>query len=234
MDHFAPPLDLKGMIDMIDVPVFVIERDLRAHFRIIAINDSHTRVSGLDHEEYSGSTADDILTPDEAAAVNARYATCFDRWKPVSYRERLSFTTGAFTFETTLKPVPGTTARGMTRVVGTARVIRQHALDAESLAYRLAQSQGALETLERVTETVCRNGTVGPVERNALETLTRSLGCSLAELRDALDAGSRVDDLARTSGRVRARDALFAGNGPAAPLADRDDVSASTGAAQAS
>lgn len=209
MSRLPKGVDLKAMIDVIEAPVFVIECGADQRHRFLAVNDSYERLTGLVHADVRGAEPEDLFAPAEAAIANQRFATCFDRAKPVSFRETLTFDGTVLTFETSLKPVVDETLDGQRRLVGTSKHIKRVEIDTEALAFRLAQSQSALGTLEHITHAITRKSRMDDTDREALRTLLRSLNCSFEDLRAALGEADRVNALVHTSGVARARDAIL-------------------------
>lgn len=98
---------LHEQLNIFQVPMFIAERRGPGEaFRLLAINEAHSRVSGLMMCHVAGRGPEDILPPDQAADVSAKYARCADSQQSLRYREVLDLADGPMLWDTTIQPIP--------------------------------------------------------------------------------------------------------------------------------
>ncbi len=113
------PAELRRMIDYLGIAAFVIDVVSDDEFRLAAINARHEQLSGMKHGEVAGRSVDEVLSPDMAAAVKARYRRCVVQKAPTDYQEVLDLPIGRTYWQTTLVPFVDD-AGNVTRLLGTA------------------------------------------------------------------------------------------------------------------
>ncbi len=178
----SSPEDLKAVIDLIAVPVFVADRQEDGQYRIAAINDAHSRMTGLSHAEAKGALPSELLAdPDEAEAVMKHYDACLSKNLPTSYRETLTLDGTPMTFDTTLYPVPSEDGT-CSRLMGTAIRVLNKSRKSSDLAFFIAQLRGTLTTMEQLLEQ--SDEALKTQERHALEILLRGAIGSLQQVRE--------------------------------------------------
>lgn len=97
---------LRKTLNSFPIPMFAVERPAPADaFRILCINTAHANESGLDSTGIEGLRPLDLLPPDEAEAVESRYAFCAKRREVIQYDETLHFNDVPSRWRTILHPV---------------------------------------------------------------------------------------------------------------------------------
>ncbi len=174
------PQSLKASIDLISVPVFVVDLEQDGEFRVIALNAAHTRITGLTNAFARGRTPAELLSkPAEAKAVMKHYKDCLSSNLPNSYREVLTIDGTAMTFDTTLHPLACGNGRP-DRIVGTAlRVLVQGRKKSDN-AYFLSQLRGSLTTMEHLLQQ--SDDQLSRHETNALQILLSGALSSLQQV----------------------------------------------------
>ena len=99
--------------------MFAAQRPSRADaFRLLCINRAHEDESGLANIDIQGLRPLDILPPDEAEAVESRYALCVRKREVIQYDETLHLRERPSRWRTILHPVR--MKSGQERVIGTS------------------------------------------------------------------------------------------------------------------
>jgi len=149
---------LASTIDGVEGAIVVSEViDGGADFRIVTANRACCRWTGVPLERWVGQRPADVLPPEEAAAVCARYRRAVEQRHPLSYEERLTFPTRSMWALTTVAPLADE-AGAITRVVATSIDITERK-DAER---QLLQS----ERLHRLLSLI---GELGALRSNAID-----------------------------------------------------------------
>lgn len=116
------PAELRKMLDYIGIPAFVIDVVSTDDFRLAAINGHHEKMTGMIHGEIAGRSVDELLSPEMAASVKARYRHCVDSKAATQYQEMLELPAGRTYWQTSLVPFFDK-AGAVTRLLGTANEI---------------------------------------------------------------------------------------------------------------
>ena len=85
--------------------LFAVSVESDDNFVFGAFNPSAQRMTGLDARAVQGRRPAEVLPPDSAQAVIARYRQCVREGRPITYNETLHFPTGESHWNTTLTPV---------------------------------------------------------------------------------------------------------------------------------
>src|SRR5690349_3589244 len=85
--------------------LFAVSVESDDNFVFGAFNPSAQRMTGLDARTVQGRRPAEVLPPDSAQAVIARYRQCVREGRPITYNETLHFPTGESHWNTTLTPV---------------------------------------------------------------------------------------------------------------------------------
>ncbi|WP_062234832.1 hypothetical protein [Aureimonas sp. N4] len=78
-------------IDLIGVPVFVIDVEPDGGFRLIGINAADARIVGVDACVVAGRRIEECVPPDLAARITERFSTCVATADLVEYDEQMGF-----------------------------------------------------------------------------------------------------------------------------------------------
>ncbi|WP_019997698.1 sensor domain-containing diguanylate cyclase [Aureimonas ureilytica] len=105
-------------IDLIGVPVFVVDVEPDGVFRLVAINAADARVVGVDALAVAGRRIEDCVPPDLAAPIIARFSTCVASADLMEYDEQVGSDVSPKWLRTTLTPVVEPTSRRVVRIVG--------------------------------------------------------------------------------------------------------------------
>ncbi|MCC5811780.1 MAG: diguanylate cyclase [Ectothiorhodospiraceae bacterium] len=116
------PAELRQMLDYLGVAAFVIDVVSANEFRLAAINARHEQFSGMKHNEVAGRSVDELLSPEMAANVKARYRRCVEGKAVTDYQETLDLPAGKTFWQTSLVPFLDETGK-VTRLLGTANEI---------------------------------------------------------------------------------------------------------------
>ncbi|MDG1969721.1 MAG: hypothetical protein P8I56_01895 [Paracoccaceae bacterium] len=113
-----PQVDLQHSINRMELPVFVLDRGKEGEFHVVALNEAHTKESGLSLDAAIAKTPQMILqSRSEAEFLNSRYRTCITERRPVTYSTRLTFQDGAREIRSILHPI-SMDGSAPTRIVG--------------------------------------------------------------------------------------------------------------------
>lgn len=119
MFAMTDPVDLWTILNQFPVPMFAAQRRSPAEkFRLLCINEAHTKATGLTMEMVENTLIQDLLAGDEANQVEARYSRCVDAKRVINYHETLHLLGKQTHWETTLQPID--MPDGAQRVIGTA------------------------------------------------------------------------------------------------------------------
>lgn len=116
------PDELRQMLDYLGVAAFVIDVASPGNFRLAAINARHEQLTGMKHSEVAGHSVDDLLSPETAIDVKARYRGCVENKVVTTYRESLDLPIGKTFWQTNLVPFFDE-AGNVIRLLGTAHEI---------------------------------------------------------------------------------------------------------------
>ena len=110
----------QGFIDLVGVPLFVVDVGDDGAFRFDGVNAAHEQTTGLTTAAVRGKGPDAILPIVEAAAVNARYRSCVEARAPITYDEELELPKGHTHWRTTLTPVIDERSGRIVKLLGSA------------------------------------------------------------------------------------------------------------------
>ncbi len=116
------PAELRRMLDYIGIPAFVIDVVSGDEFRLAAINARHEQLTGMKHKEVAGRSVDELLSPEMAGDVKARYRGCVESKSVTDYQETLDLPIGRTFWKTSLVPFFDE-AGNVIRLLGTANEI---------------------------------------------------------------------------------------------------------------
>jgi diguanylate cyclase (GGDEF)-like protein/PAS domain S-box-containing protein len=108
---------LQHVFSATEAAIFVVDVEPDGGFRYVGSNAAHARASGIASADLAGRTPRDLLPPDLAGAVEARYRACVDGGVPVTYEEELTLPVPGTWYRTSLVPVRNGGAR-VVRLVG--------------------------------------------------------------------------------------------------------------------
>jgi PAS domain S-box-containing protein len=115
--------------------LFVLEATPDQRFKVLGFNPAEERAVGLKNSEVSGRFIEEILPPELAADVTAKYRTCATEGRIIRYDEVLDLPKGRTAFHTVLVPVRGPDGR-TSGIIGVARDITEARRTSESQALR--------------------------------------------------------------------------------------------------
>lgn len=192
------PAALKDGLDRIAVPVFAIERDGKAPFRIAALNEAYSNATGVLHADVRGMTPHDILERQaDADAVVRNFEGAFSTGRAISYRETVVFGGLPLTFDTTLHPVTGDD--GLEQLIGTTLLAADEASGTAELRWFLEQSETALLALADIMQHSRGGAGTGVRERTAMAMMVRSARSALDQLRAFSEGSDHVGVLLNKS-----------------------------------
>ena len=116
-------------IDLIGVPVFIIDVEDDGGFRVVAINQADADALGLTASEVAGRRVEDCTAPDIAGHVIKRFSACVSTCRFLEYDEVMHTEGTARWWRTTLTPFLDRETGRVTRIVGVSVEIteRKHA-----------------------------------------------------------------------------------------------------------
>lgn len=199
MFYDSTPDGLKDALDKIAVPLFAIDWFGGQDFRIVAINEAHTEISGVRHADALGTTPHDVLdSAVEADAVIANYEKSVTTGLPTSYREILTFQGVPVTFDTTLSPL-SLEGQSRQRLIGTALRVVDDPQRSADIQWFLAQSEAAILALAEVLQ-----HSVGGVghrreDQAAMAMMVRNVRNALDQLRCFSDGETHIEGLLNKS-----------------------------------
>jgi hypothetical protein len=109
---------LAERLDLYPIPMFAADRSPGSEWRLQCVNGQHTKLSGVATTDVRNARISDLLPPQEAAEVKARYDACIAPGDVIHYSETLHINGRKLMWRTTLQPVR--LDSGIDRVVGTA------------------------------------------------------------------------------------------------------------------
>ena len=116
------PHELRRMLDYLGIAAFVIDVVSVDEFRLAAINFRHEQLSGMKHSKVAGRRVEELLSPEMAEKVKARYRRCVEGKTVTNYQETLNLPIGTTYWQTSLVPFFDE-AGNVTRLLGTANEI---------------------------------------------------------------------------------------------------------------
>lgn len=176
---------LQHQIDLISVPVFVVDECEDDQFRIAAINSAYATLTGLEKKSVHGRTLFDLIgNAVSANGVVGHYRHCLANEGPVSYRETIAFGREPMTFDTTLQKIvlPGGERH---RIVGTAIRLEQEAGVATDIDFYLSLARNSLTTIEMLMNAGQDSRNLSVAEREATQILSRKALLSLDDIERA-------------------------------------------------
>lgn len=138
---------LQSIYNYANNSIFVVDVLEDGDFRFAAINPIHEQSTGLLIAEVQGKTPEEVLLPDDAAAVRQNYQRCVDAGDVISYEEFLPFHGQPYWWLTSLSPIRDETGR-ICRIVGTSANITDRKQTEESLRVSEAQFRTVFENTE--------------------------------------------------------------------------------------
>ena len=119
-------------IDLIGVPVFVVDVEPDGVFRLVGINAADARVVGVDAAAVAGRRIEECVPPDLAAPIIERFSTCVARADLVEYDEQMGSDMPPKWLRTTLTPVVEPVSGRVVRIVGVCvEITERKAIEAE-------------------------------------------------------------------------------------------------------
>ncbi|MEO0792130.1 MAG: hypothetical protein AAFY27_06240 [Pseudomonadota bacterium] len=167
--------ELDPLIDVLPLPVFLVEVCRDDAFRVLRLNRAHCRVTGLEESASRHKTVAELLgNPAAARAVDGRYAACVDAKEDMEYEEELVFGDRRIAFNTRLSfnRDPET---GRDVILGVANPIRSTRSDsaASDLLHDLSILRMNLAKLGTALSSLSDVPTHGSVQLSALRTVAR-------------------------------------------------------------
>lgn len=151
-------------IDLIGVPVFVIDVEPDGGFRLAGINAADARIVGVDASVVAGRRIEECVPPDLAAQIIERFSTCVATADLVEYDEQMGLDIPPKWWRTTLTPVLERSSGEVVRIVGVCvEITARRAIEAElALAAVLDPLTGAMNRrgLEREVAAAIDRGLV--------------------------------------------------------------------------
>ena len=188
------PAQLQAALDVFQIPMFAVERDdPAAPFRILAVNESHTRLTGLTSILAAGATPHDLLPRAQADEVVGHYRDCADSGAPQRYREALDMGDAKITFDTSLIFLDQ--GDGRTRLIGNAVHLKQETLSDrthfvyDDVRFFSTQAQFQLTQVAAFLDQVTSSGAIDGTMRgtySAVSGICRSIDRALHDIRDAV------------------------------------------------
>lgn len=171
-----------------------------AQFEICALNAANERESGMSMAHVAGRPLNEILPPQQAADVYARYISCLQQETPIRYCEKLQMPKGAMIWDTLLCRLD--MPDGRARIVGTALVVErvQQAPDMlgfhDAASYATAATQRLNQLADVLTELGCDAVSTDTLTGSAamLAALCETVNETLADL-GALPHGALQPDM---------------------------------------
>ncbi|SHI98791.1 hypothetical protein SAMN04488012_1045 [Palleronia salina] len=182
------PEVLSSLLDAFQVPMFVadceVDDDANPVYRLIAINDCHARASQMDKTEVADRRIDELLSPEDARHVIAKYHDCVRSGQPSEYQETLTLNGSETQWYTTL--IPAVSDAGRKRVIGNAVLLKTEdgARIFEDITYFSMQSQFQLSRMSTYLDALDhRAGPIGRVDLEILAALCRTVNRTLEDIR---------------------------------------------------
>lgn len=133
---------LRTIYDGIEAAVFIVDVLDNGDFRYVGTNPAHQRFSKLSSAELRGKSPEQVLTPDMARQVSARYRTCVVTGGSIAYEEKLVINGLESWWITNLTPLRDASSR-IYRLIGTSFNIT----DRKRIEEALRESESVLRQL---------------------------------------------------------------------------------------
>jgi PAS domain S-box-containing protein len=149
---------LRGIYEGIETAVFIVDVLEDGEFRYLGINPAHERISGLLSSEVKGKTPEQVLTPEMAQMVSARYRTCIEAGERITYEECLIIKEKESWWITNLTPVRDSNSR-IYRIIGTCFNISDRKRVEEALRKSEEQNRVLLDAIPDLMIRMTKDGT---------------------------------------------------------------------------
>ena len=121
-----PWAEVAAVLDLIDVPIFVVDVDESGWFRFDGVNAAHTAKTQISNDAIAGKTPEEVLPVVDAMAVVHRYRTAAKGRQVFRYEEDLELPAGRTRWETTLAPLIDPDTGRVRKLVGSAIEVSAH------------------------------------------------------------------------------------------------------------
>lgn len=129
---------LDTVYDQVPYVVFVYEVLENGDFRALRMNQAGAKLTGLAASYWNGKTPEEIVSPQDAAAVRTRLQAAVDQGQAVYFEEQLTFPSGIVWTQSIYSPVRNQVGR-IYQVIGTAiDVTLRKRREADELKHREA------------------------------------------------------------------------------------------------
>ncbi|MEL7299572.1 MAG: PAS domain-containing protein [Pseudomonadota bacterium] len=195
--------ELDPLIDVLPLPVFLVDVCRDDVFRILRLNRAHCRVTGLEETASRHKTVAQLLgDPAAARTVDERYAACVDAKEDMEYEEELVFGDRRIAFTTRLSfNRDPETGRDVILGVANPLLSKPSDLAASDLLHDLSILRMNLAKLGTALSSLSDAPAPGSVQLSALRTVARMTQQSADDLSAKLsrnDTWERPDKMPGT------------------------------------
>ncbi|NNF91015.1 MAG: PAS domain-containing protein [Boseongicola sp.] len=180
---------LQKQIDLISVPIFIVDDCSDDRFRVVAINSAHSTLTGMDQSKVPGHTPHELIEDCATADKIVRnYRDCIASDTPISYRETIVFGGAPMIFDTTLQKISRPNSDRF-RIVGTALKIEDRHSVGSDIDFYVSLARNSMTTIELLMNARSDRDATTMSEREATLILCRK---ALLSLDDIAAAAARV------------------------------------------